>query len=67
MFLGHRVDRSGVLLCVRWYVAYSLSGVEEMMAERDTAVDGAIVRRWTATLVLRRGSTSCPSTLILAE
>ena len=33
-----------ILLCVRWYVAYSLSlrNLEEMMAERDICVDHSI-------------------------
>jgi putative transposase len=42
-----------ILLCVRWYVAYSLSlrHLEEMMAERDFDVDHSSVRRWVITLV----------------
>jgi transposase-like protein len=37
-----------ILLCVRWYVAYSLSlrNLEEMMAERDICVDHSTVHRW---------------------
>jgi putative transposase len=37
-----------ILLCVRWYVAYSLSlrNLEEMMAERSIEVDHSSVRRW---------------------
>jgi putative transposase len=37
-----------MLLCVRWYVAYSLSlcNLEEMMAERGIAVDHSTVHRW---------------------
>jgi putative transposase len=37
-----------MLLCVRWYVAYSLSlrNLEEMMAERGIAVDHSAVHRW---------------------
>jgi putative transposase len=36
-----------MLLCVRWYVAYSLSlrNLEEMMAERGIAVDHSTVHR----------------------
>ena len=42
-----------ILLCVRWYVAYSLSlrSLEEMMAERGFAVDHSSVHRWVIKLV----------------
>ncbi|MGF6727508.1 transposase-like protein [Paraburkholderia sp. GAS41] len=37
-----------ILLCVRWYVAYSLSlrNLEEMMAERGFEVGHSSVHRW---------------------
>ena len=49
MFKGRHFDRSVILLCVRWYLAYNLSlrNLEEMMAERGISVDHATVRRWT--------------------
>ncbi len=49
MFKGRHFDRSVILLCVRWYLAYNLSlrNLEEMMAERGIAVDHATVHRWT--------------------
>src|SRR6202795_2041759 len=42
-----------MLLCVRWYVAYSLSlrNLEEMMAERGIEVDHSSVHRWVIKLV----------------
>src|ERR1700758_68849 len=42
-----------IRLCVRWYVAYSLSlrNLEEMMAERDICVDHSTVHRWVIKLV----------------
>ncbi|WP_156992232.1 IS6 family transposase [Paraburkholderia oxyphila] len=42
-----------ILLCVRWYVAYSLSlrNLEEMMAERGIEVDHSSVHRWVIKLV----------------
>ena len=42
-----------MLLCVRWYVAYSLSlrNLEEMLAERDIDVDHSTVHRWVVKLV----------------
>jgi putative transposase len=48
VFKGRHFDRSVVLLCVRWYLAYSLSlrDLEEMMAERGISVDHATIHRW---------------------
>jgi hypothetical protein len=45
---GRHFDRSVILLCVRWYLAYGLSlrDLEEMMAERGVAVDHSTVNRW---------------------
>ena len=42
-----------ILLCVRWYVAYSpsLRNLEEMMAERGFEVDHSTVHRWVIKLV----------------
>jgi transposase-like protein len=59
MFKGRHFDRSVILLCVRWYLAYSLSlrNLEEMMAERGVEVDHATIHRWTvyyAPLVLEQ-------------
>jgi putative transposase len=41
MFKGRHFDRSIILLCIRWYLAYNLSlrNLEEMMAESGIAVD----------------------------
>ena len=48
MFKGRHFDQSVILLCVRWYLAYSLSlrNLEEMMAERGISVDHATIHRW---------------------
>ena len=48
MFRGRHFDRSIILLCVRWYLAYGLSlrDLEEMMAERGISVDHATIHRW---------------------
>jgi putative transposase len=37
-----------MLLCVRWYIAFSLSlrNLEKMMAERGVEVDHSTVHRW---------------------
>jgi putative transposase len=49
MFKGRPFDRSVILLCVRWYLAYGLSlrNLEEMMADRGSAVDHATIHPWT--------------------
>ncbi|SCZ01424.1 Transposase (or an inactivated derivative) [Microvirga guangxiensis] len=49
MFKGRNFDRSVILLCVRWYLAYNLSlrNLEEMMAERGISIDHATIHRWT--------------------
>jgi putative transposase len=59
MFNGRHFDRSVILLCVRWYLAYNLSlrDLEEMMAERGIHVDHSTVHRWVvhfAPLLLER-------------
>jgi transposase-like protein len=59
MFKSRQCDRSIILLCVRWYLAYNLSlrDLEEMMAERGVSVDHATIHRWTvryAPLLLER-------------
>jgi putative transposase len=48
MFTGRHFDRSVILLCVRWYLAYNLSlrNLEEMMAELGISVDHATIHRW---------------------
>jgi putative transposase len=47
VFKGRQFDKSVILLCVRWYLAYNLSlrNLEEMMAERGISVDHATVHR----------------------
>ncbi len=49
MFKGRHSDRSVILRCVRWYLAYGLSlrNLEEMMAERGISVEHATIHRWT--------------------
>jgi hypothetical protein len=49
MFKGRHFDRSVILLCVRWYLAYNLSlrNLEETIAERGISVDHATIHRLT--------------------
>ncbi|WP_046867615.1 IS6 family transposase [Microvirga massiliensis] len=48
MFKGRQFDRPVILLCVRWYLAYSLSlrNLEDMMAERSISVDHTTVGQY---------------------
>lgn len=48
VFKGRHFDRTVILLCVRWYLAYNLSlrNLQETMAERDISVDHATINRW---------------------
>jgi putative transposase len=48
VFKGRHFDRSVILLCVRWYLAYNLSlrNLDEMMAERGISGDHAAIHRW---------------------
>jgi putative transposase len=48
MFKGRHFNRSVILLCVRWYLAYRLSLRDlEMMAERGISIDHPTIHRWT--------------------
>lgn len=48
MFNGRHFDRSVILLCVRWYLAYGLSlrDMKEIMAERGISIDHSTIHRW---------------------
>jgi len=48
MFKGRHFDKSVILLCVRWYLAYNLSlrNLKEMMAERGIDLDHSTIHRW---------------------
>ena len=48
MFKGRHFDKSVILLCVRWYLAYNLSlrNLKEMTAERGIDLDHSTVHRW---------------------
>ena len=47
-FKGMRFPAEVILVCIRWYAAYSLStrNLEEMMEERGVLVDHSMVSRW---------------------
>jgi len=47
VFKGGHFDKSMILLCVRWYLAYNLSlrNLEEVVAERGMSVDHATGHR----------------------
>src|SRR5499427_2047489 len=48
LFLGRHFEDVIIILCVRWYLRYSLSyrDLEEMMAERGLSVDHFTIWRW---------------------
>ena len=48
LFRGRHFEDVIIVLCVRWYLRYSLSyrDLKEMMAERGLAVDHVTIWRW---------------------
>lgn len=48
VFKGGNFDRSVILLCVQWHLAYGLSlrNLKEMTAECGISVDHANIHRW---------------------
>jgi len=48
LFRGRHFQDVIIILCVRWYLRYSLSyrDLAEMMAERGLAVDHVTIWRW---------------------
>jgi hypothetical protein len=48
LFRGRHFEDVIILLCVRWYLRYSLTyrDLEEIMAERNLSVDHVAIWRW---------------------
>ena len=48
LFRGRHFPDEIILLCVRWYLRYSLSyrDLEEIMTERGLSVDHSTIARW---------------------
>ena len=48
LFEGHHFDREIIVLCVRWYLLFSLSfrDLVEMMAERGLSMAHTTIMRW---------------------
>jgi IS6 family transposase len=48
LFRGRHFQDDIIVLCVRWYLRYSLTyrDLEELMAERGLSVDHSTVARW---------------------
>jgi transposase, IS6 family len=48
LFRGRHFEAESIVLCVRWYLQYSLSfrQLEEIMAERILSVDHVTVWPW---------------------
>ena len=49
-----------ILLCLRWYLSYSLSlrNLEEMILERGIIVDHSTIHRWIGSVALRNSRPS---------
>ena len=73
VFKGRHYQDEVIVLCVRWYLRYSLSyrDLEEMMAERRLSVDHSTIARWVlrdAPILNQRMLLACPpSQSILAR
>jgi transposase, IS6 family len=50
VFKGRHFQDEVILLCVRWYLRYSVSyrDLEELMAERGLNVDHSTIARWVS-------------------
>ena len=50
LFRGRQFEDVIILLCVRWYLRYSLTyrDLEEIMAERGLSVDHVTIWRWSS-------------------
>src|SRR5215212_9542118 len=48
LFKGRHFEAEIIVLCVRWYLRFSLSfrNLEEIMAERNLSVDHVTIWRW---------------------
>jgi transposase-like protein len=48
LFRGRHFQDEIIVLCLRWYLRYSLSyrDLEEMMAERGLGLDHSTIARW---------------------
>ncbi|MDH7791598.1 transposase-like protein [Ochrobactrum sp. AN78] len=58
MLKGRHFDKSVILLCVRWYLAYnvSLHNLKELMAERRIDLDHSTIlrNRWKKLVLVRQ-------------
>jgi hypothetical protein len=57
LFKWRHYESEIILLCVRWYLRYTLSyrDLEEMMNERGLSVDHTTIYRWVHMNMLRKG------------
>jgi IS6 family transposase len=48
LFKGRHFEAEIIILCVRWYLRFSLSyrDLKEIMAERNLAIDHVTIWRW---------------------
>ena len=59
LFRGRHFQDEIIVLCLRWYLRYSLSyrDLEEMMVERGLSLDHSTIARWVNTLYANSEST----------
>jgi hypothetical protein len=72
LFRGRHFEDEIIILCVRWYLRYSLSyrDLEEMMAERGLSLDHSTIWRWVqryAPILNQRIRQSCGAGTVLGE
>ena len=72
MFRGRHFEDVIILLCVRWYLRYSLTyrDLEEIMLERNLSIDHVTIWRWVQRICARVEYANSPrdvaSELVLA-
>ena len=62
LFRGRHFEAEIIILCVRWYLRFGLSfrNLEEMMAERNLAVDHVTIWRWVQRYAPELHRRCCP-------
>ena len=58
LFRGRHFQDQIIILCIRWYLRYSLSyrDLEELMAERGLSLDHSTIARWVLRYAPELGS-----------
>ena len=64
LFRGRHFEDAIILLCVRWYLRYSLTyrDLEQIMLERNLSIDHVTIWRWVQRLCTHFESTASAGT-----